>query len=166
MTGLNQVKEAILSALKEAGLTALGRFGTQAERSYTGPVAVIGVAQAAGKPMGLGGYLGTVYDPDAGTEREIYGRMLEVTVSVDVYAPGGADACESAMETAAETLMAGLPAGLRLRSLQWGQTEWDEDSGLYLRRGTAEYTAQFTATASAETGEILDFELKGVMKEC
>ena len=116
--------------------------------------------------MGLGGYLGTVYDPDAGTEREIYGRMLEVTVSVDVYAPDGADACESAMETAAETLMAGLPAGLRLRSLQWGQTEWDEDSGLYLRRGTAEYTAQFTATASAETGEILDFELKGVMKEC
>ena len=62
--------------------------------------------------------------------------------------------------------MAGLPAGLRLRSLQWGQTEWEEDSGLYLRRGTAEYTAQFTATASAETGEILDFELKGVMKEC
>ena len=89
MTGLNQVKEAILSALEGAGLTALGRFGTQAERSYTGPVAVIGVAQAAGKPMGLGGYLGTVYDPDAGTEREIYGRMLEVTVSVDVYAPGG-----------------------------------------------------------------------------
>lgn len=166
MTGLNQVKEAILSALEGAGLRALGRFGTQAERSYTGPVAVIGVAQAAGKPMGLGGYLGTVYDPDAGTEQEIYGRILEVTVSVDVYAPGGADACESAMETAAETLMAGLPAGLRLRSLQWGQTEWDEDSGLYLRRGTAEYTAQFTATASAETGEILDFELKGVMKEC
>ena len=35
MTGLNQVKEAILSALEGAGLTALGRFGTQAERSYT-----------------------------------------------------------------------------------------------------------------------------------
>ena len=87
MTGLNQVKEAILSALEGAGLTALGRFGTQAERSYTGPVAVIGVAQAAGKPMGLGGYLGTVYDPDAGTEREIYGRMLEVTVSVTSTPP-------------------------------------------------------------------------------
>ena len=165
MNGLNQVRAAVLEALQAAGLQTLPRMETGERKDWGGPVAVVGVAQAAGKAMGLGNYLGTVYDSGTGTEREVYGRLLEIAVSVDIYAPGGAADCEAAMETAAEALLDGLPAGLRLKGIQWGEAKWDGDSRLYVRRGKAEYDAQFTAAASPETGELLDFQLKGVVRQ-
>ena len=165
MNGLNQVKQAVMTALEETGLQTKSRFSADSARRSTAPTAVVGVKQARGKAAAMGHYLG-LERTASGKERELYGRSLEVTVSVDVYTAAGGDGCEEAMEQAAQALLEGLPSGLRLQSISWGETEWDGKSRLWLRRGTAEYLAQFLASADAESGEFLDFRLKGVLQQC
>jgi len=165
MNGLNQVKQAVMTALEETGLKTQSRFSAESARRISAPAAVVGVKQAEGKAAAMGHYLG-LERTASGKERELYGRALHVTVSVDVYSPDGAERCEEAMEQAAQALLESLPSGLRLQTIRWGETEWDDRSRLWLRRGAAEYLAQFIATADAESGEFLDFRLKGVLQQC
>ena len=162
MNGLNQVKAALVERLRGAGIRAVGGYGDKKAAAYPDAVAVVEVAKATGTAMGLGNYLGTAQV--GGVVRELYGQKMDVSISVDIYAPGGAEACEAAMERAAEALMSGLPSGLRLGEISWGETRWDKAEQRYVRRGTLCCTACFTATVEQETGILLDFILKGVMR--
>ena len=58
----------------------------------------------------------------------------------------------------------GLAGGLTLDELSWEKTEWDEEYGMFVRRGTARCTAYFVATADEESAVLTDFILKGVMQ--
>ena len=64
----------------------------------------------------------------------------------------------------AEALLDGLADGLTLDELSWEKTEWDEEYGMFVRRGTARCTAYFVATADEESAVLTDFILKGVMQ--
>ncbi len=162
MTGLNQVKAAVIETLQKAGLSAVTAYDGAAKR-YDGPVAAVDVAEAAGKPGAFDSYLGQVYDPEAGTVVERYGRKLDVTLSVDVRAPTAA-ACEEGCERAAEALLSGgLPSGLRLGEQSWEAVAWDKANQMFLRKGRAVGRAFFTATAEVDSGVFLDFILKGVL---
>lgn len=162
MNGLNQVRDAVIAAIKNAGVAAVPAYEGR-EKRYDGPVAAVDVAAAEGKPVGLCGYLGEVFDETAGKTREVYGLQMEVTVSVEVRAIA-ASGCEAAMETAAETLMHGLPAGIKTGAMAWSGLSWDKESAMFLRRGTLTGRAAFIAEDRTETGEFLDFILKGTMK--
>ena len=61
-------------------------------------------------------------------------------------------------------LLDGLADGLTLDELSWEKTEWDEEYGMFVRRGTARCTAYFVATADEESAVLTDFILKGVMQ--
>ena len=63
-----------------------------------------------------------------------------------------------------EALLDGLADGLTLDELSWEKTEWDEEYGMFVRRGTARCTAYFVATADEESAVLTDFILKGVMQ--
>lgn len=162
MTGLNQVRAAVIQALREAGLTAVAAYDGAA-RQYDGAVAAVDVAEASGKPAALGSYLGQEYDPETGTIAERYGRTLEVVLSLDVRAPSAVD-CEAGCETAADVLLSdGLPSGLRLGEQNWEAVSWDKANQMFLRKGRATGRAFFTATAEEDSGVLLDFILKGVL---
>jgi hypothetical protein len=162
MTGLNQVRTAVVQTLTAAGLTAVTAYDGEAKR-YDVPVAAVDVAEVTGKPMAMGSYLGQVYDETAGTVRELYGRRLELSLLLEVRAPGAAE-CETACETAAQAIMSGgLPSGLRLGEQSWEAVTWDKAAKMFLRRGHAAGTAYFTASAEEESGELLEFTLKGVV---
>jgi hypothetical protein len=161
MTGLNQVRDAVLQILQAAGLTAVAAWDGAAKR-YEGAVAAVDVAEASGKPAAIGGYLGQVYDAETDTVAERYGRTLEVVLSIDVRAPTAA-LCETGCETAAEALLSGgLPSGLRLGEQSWEGVAWDRATQMFLRKGRAVGRAFFTATAEEDSGPLLDFILKGV----
>ena len=82
--------------------------------------------------------------------------MLDELPVLEVYT--------KAVEAVSEALLDGLADGLTLDELSWEKTEWDEEYGMFVRRGTARCTAYFVATADEESAVLTDFILKGVMQ--
>lgn len=162
MTGLLAVRAAVLTALSDAGLTALAAYAGAA-RDDPGATVCVDVAGVESGPMALGGYLGQLLDGDTGAVREVYGLKMEATISLEVRAPAAAD-CERAMEAASDALNGALPSGLRLREESWEAVSWERASRRFLKRGSLRCTACFTASAEEGSGEFLDFTLKGVLR--
>ena len=163
MKELVQVKEAVIRALKDAGISAMEAFPDSKAKAYPGAVATVAVGAAEGKMLGFCNYLGEIYDPEAGTVRELYGKQLESDITVDLRADRAAD-CEEGCQRAAEVLLSGLPAGIRPRELRWEALVWEKTTGMFLRKGHLQCQAVFVAQ-SQEDGELfLDFILKGVMQ--
>ena len=164
MRGLEQVRQAVIDALRAAGLTAIPAFAGQAAQ-YDSAVVAVDVGAVSGKPAARGSYLGGTHDPGVGTVRELYGCRLDLTLTLGVWAPKGAD-CETACETAAETLLTGgLPSGLRLGEQRWEGVSWDKSNKLFLRKGQAEAKGFFIAVVDEESASLIDFTLKGVLME-
>lgn len=159
---LTQVREAVISALQNAGLTALAAFPAERARSYETAVAAVAVGTAQGRAMGFCNYLGEVRSEDGGQVKELYGKQLEGIITVDVRGRRAAD-CEAGCETAAEALLGELPAGIRPGELCWEALTWERETGMFLRRGRLQCRAYFLAESREDGAEFLDFILKGVM---
>lgn len=164
MKELTQVREAVITALAEAGLTALAAYPEQRAKRYSCPVATVSVGTAEGRTMGFCNYLGEVYDEDAGTVREVYGKLLEGTITVELRAERAAD-CEKGCETAAEVLLGKLPSGIRQGELRWDALKWERTTGMFSRSGSLRCQAVFTAQGQEDGEAFLDFILKGVMQD-
>lgn len=163
MKELVQVKQAVIRALNEAGITAMGAFPDSKAKSYPGAVATVAVGAAEGKPMGFCNYLGETYDHEAGTVRELYGKQLEGDIAVDIRADRAAD-CEDGCQQAAEVLLGGLPSGIRPGELRWEALVWEKTTGMFLRKGHLLCQAVFVAQSQEDSELFLDFILKGVMQ--
>lgn len=163
MRELQKVQAAVIAVLRQAGLSALEAFPQGRARRCTEAVAAVGVGAAEGKTLGFCNYLGQIYDEDAGTVRERYGKQVEAVIQVDVRAERAAD-CEAGCAAAAEALLFGLPAGIRPGELRWETLQWERETELFLRRGSLQCSALFTATEAEDGTAFLDFVLKGVMQ--
>lgn len=159
---LTQVRDAVVSALRDAGLTALAAFPASHAKDYTSAVAAVAVGTAEGRAMGFCNYLGESYDKTAGTVRELYGKQLDGVIAVDIRGRRAAD-CEAGCETAAGVLLGGLPAGIRPGELRWEALCWERETGMFLRRGTLRCRAVFVAETGEDGTVFRDFILKGVM---
>lgn len=76
MNELGQIRTAVLTALKDAGIEALEQFPEEKIKAYTSAAATVGVGAASGKSAGFGDYLGEVTDAETQTVRERYGKEL------------------------------------------------------------------------------------------
>ena len=165
MNGLEQVKSALAAALEKAGIAAQAAFSPGWARSYSQPVVAVGLRQGESRGGALSSYLGQRTDPDTQLEQEVYGMRLELTLSLDIYCPlgEGASRCDDVLEKLHQVMLEGLPAGLRPAELRWEETAWDEDTAMFLRRGSLSCSAFFTAAASEDGLWLTDFILKGVV---
>lgn len=162
MNGLEQVKQAVAGALNQAGLAARTAFEPGWAARCDRPVAAVGLRTGESRGGAMGRYLGQTPD-----RREVYGLRLELTLSMDLYSPAelGAPGCDSALETLHQVMLSGLPAGLRPAELRWEETVWDEDTAMFVRRGSLSCGAYFTAEASEDGVLLTDFILKGVVRK-
>ena len=164
MKELSQIRMAVLDALRGAGIQAMEAFPEKQAMAYSGVVAAVGVGAASGKTAGFCHYLGEMKDPETQAVRERYGKELFGQITVELRANRAAD-CERGCETATEVLLGGLPEGVRTGELTWEAICWEKTTGMFLRRGVLECRALFLAESAVESGEFLDFRLKGVMSE-
>lgn len=165
MNGLEQVKEALSAALERSGLTTRTAYAPGWSKLYDTPVVAIGLRTGESKPGALSHYLGQRTDPQTLNPQEVYGLRLDLTLSLDIYAPPqeGTSGCDGVLETLHQLMLEGLPSGLKPAELKWEEASWDADTSMFLRRGSLTCGAYFTAAAS-EDGELLtDFKLKGVV---
>ena len=164
MKELSQIRMAVLDALRGAGIQAMEVFPEKQAMAYSGVVAAVGVGAACGKTAGFCHYLGEMKDPETQAVRERYGKELFGQITVELRANRAAD-CERGCETATEVLLGGLPEGVRTGELTWEAICWEKTTGMFLRRGVLECRALFLTESAVESGEFLDFRLKGVMSE-
>ena len=162
MKDLRQIRDAVIEALRQGGLAAEAAFPAKWAAERNTPLATVAVGTAESKAVGLCNYLGETRDAFGGT-REVYGKQLKGVISVDVRAARAAD-CESGGETAAAVLLGGLPEGIRPGELSWEALAWEQETGLFLRRGKLRCEALFLAEAGEEDGVFSEFILKGVLQ--
>ena len=163
MKELVQIQQAVLDALSNAGLTILEAFPDSRAKAYSGAIVTVAVGAAEGKTMGFCNYLGEVWDEDAGTVREVYGKQLEGDITVDVRGAKAAT-CEEGCRQAGEVLLGGLPSGIRPGELRWEALTWEKTAGMFLRKGALRCQAVFVAKGQEDGESFLDFTLKGVMQ--
>lgn len=162
MRELNQIRDAVVSALHAAGLCTLASYPDQRAKQYAGPVAAVAVDTAESRTVGFCNYLGEVSDPKTGRVRERYGKQLDAVISVEVRGERAAD-CEAGCETAAEVLLGELPSGIRPGELSWETLSWERGTESFLRRGRLQCRAYFLAQTEDENAMFLDFILKGAV---
>lgn len=162
MKELRQIRDAVIAALRDAGLEAEAAFPAKWAAERKTPLATVAVGAAEGKALGFCGYLGETRGP-GGEVREVYGKRLEGTITVDLRAERAA-VCDDGGETAAAVLLGGLPEGIQPGELSWEALAWEKETGLFLRRGKLRCEALFLAEAGEDGGVFLDFILKGVMQ--
>ena len=117
-------------------------------------------------PAGLPGRAGRLsglpverYDESTGQWQELYGRRVTLTFGLDLYGESAGE-LQTAYDRMAEAFQWEGPAGLALRELSCGETEFDRAAGLYRRAVTAVCQGYLYAVAD-EGGTFLDFVVRG-----
>ncbi|MFR5860732.1 MAG: hypothetical protein ACLUES_03275 [Flavonifractor plautii] len=99
------------------------------------------------------------YDESTGQWQELYGRRVTLTFGLDLYGESAGE-LQTAYDRMAEAFQWEGPAGLALRELSCGETEFDRAAGLYRRAVTAVCQGYLYAVAD-EGGTFLDFVVRG-----
>lgn len=163
MTGaLNELRRSVVELLREYGLSAVTAMESDSRRRWDCPVAAVSLSRVVCAPGGFRDYLGLRDNPDTGLQDELYGRAVELTLSLDLYAPrnGGERACQQALGVMAEALSCRGAGGLTVLELQSGQVEFLERDGLY--RLPVSCTCKGWLVAAVDSsGAFVDFEVKG-----
>lgn len=165
MNGLEQVKRAVAAALEKAGVAAQTAYAPGWAEAYQEPVVAVGLRTGEAKGGALGSYLGRRVDPETLVYREVYGMRLDLTLSLDIYCPPGEGAgrCDGALEILHQVMLDGLPSGIKPSELKWEEAAWDEDTAMFLRKGSLTCGAFFVGEASEDGTLLSDFILKGVV---
>lgn len=163
MTGaLNLLRQSAVELLREQGLYAVAAMEPDSRKRWDGPVAAVSLHKVVCVPGGFQDYLGLRENPDTGNQEELYGRAVEITLGLDIYAPrdGGGGACQQGACLMAEALTCRGVGGLTVEEFETGPVEFLERDGLY--RLTARCLCRGWMVAAVDSsGAFIDFEVKG-----
>ena len=159
------ISAAVCRWLTERGIPAVEGWLSRPRARTEGPVVVVTVREYTAQSAGFEHYLGERYNEDTAAWEELYGRKVELTLGLDLYAPEGES--EGVMQLLAQRVAGVLtleaPEGLQVGNVTCGKIEWDENQRRLKREMNACCTAWLQAVCTEES-EFLDFELRGGWK--
>lgn len=147
--------------LEECGIHAVHGMDAAPRKAWDGPVAAVSLSRVECVSGGFQDYLGRETDPN-GREYELYGKAVDLTLSMDLYAPrnGGETACRLALSLLAETVLCHGLGGLQVWQLDTDPVEFLERDGLY--RLPVRCLCKGWLVACRDTDEgFIDFEVRG-----
>ena len=159
---LNSFRQKAVALLNEHGIRAVAAMESTPRKQWDGPVAAVSLRRMVCAPGGFQDYLGIHTDPGTRKSGELYGKAVEFTLSLDVYAPRntGESTCQAAAEGMAEVLACQGLGGIPVVEIRAGAVEFLSQDGLY--RLPVECTCKGWLTAAADdSGSFVDFEVKG-----
>ncbi len=159
MKGLQELRGALAGFLREHGLEAVTAWGPERRPRAGGPVAAVSLRGFESGPPGFQDYLGERYDEAKGGWEELYGKRVELTFGLDVYA-ASAQGVQAGLDILQEALGEKGPAGLYPVGLTVGETAFQSGSGRYCCPVQARFWV-WAVAVSREDGAFLDFEVRG-----
>lgn len=163
MTGaLNALRQSAAELLREYGVYAVTAMEPESRKRWDGPVAAVSLDRVVCAPGGFKDFLGLRDDPDTGGQDELYGKGVEITLGLDLYAPrtGGESACLEAAGDLAEALACRGVGGLSVEELRTDSVEFLEKDGLYHLPVKCVCRGWLVAVVDSG-GAFADFEVKG-----
>lgn len=159
---LNAVRQSVVELLREYGVYAVAAMERGDRRRWNGPVAAVSLNRVVYTSGGFLDYLGLRHNDESGCEDELYGRAVELTLGLDLYAPrdGGEGACQQALGIMAEALTCRGAGGLPVQELQSGAVEFLERNSLYHMPVKCICKGWLVAVMDS-SGSFVDFEVKG-----
>ena len=157
--GLENIREQMVDYRKEQGVQAFAAWPAGERPVQEGALVVVSLRGCQAGPAGFQHYLGERYDERTGLWQELYGRRVTLTFGLDLYGESAGE-LQTAYDRMAEAFQWEGPAGLALRELSCGETEFDRAAGLYRRAVTAVCQGYLYAVAD-EGGTFLDFVVRG-----
>lgn len=163
MTGaLNALRKSAVELLESYGLRAITAMEAESRKRWDGPVVTVSLSRVVCAAGGFRDYLGLRSNPDTGLEDELYGRGVELTLALDIYAPrsGGEAACQETLAVVAEAAACRGIGGMTALELTAGQVEFLEKDGLYHLPVSCVCKGWLVAAVDS-SGTFADFEVKG-----
>ena len=163
-TSLDRMRARMRDYLITQGVNAALAFPGELRPRLQQPLAVISLRACQAAPSGFQDYLGERFNQEAQRWEELYGRKIQLTFGLDLYAPPhlGEAAIESAFETLSLALSQGGPDCLSIQEFSCGETGYDTAQRLFKRSVQALCTAYLYAVTDSG-GTFLDFEIRGEM---
>lgn len=155
---------SVTELLKQAGINAAQSFPAKyLDRSET--LVTVSLLSAKLSSSGCGNYIGIC---GSGADyRELYGSRAKLKFELGIYSPAipgdGADDCTEVLDEIISAL-SGEAGGMKIRSIDCGQTQPDSKSGMLLCRCTVECSAYLTREVSGDGTVFGDFTLRGELK--
>ena len=167
MAELDAVVDAVCDALRETGVpVVMAAYPFGAKERHARPAVTVGVAGGSGVSAGFAEYMGIEYDRTADTYSELYGKRMELTLSVTIWSPKtspyGAAACHSLFGDIMEATPL-MPSGLKVREVNCGEVRFDSLSDMFRLGAEIKVTAFFSARRT-DDAEVLDFILRGTVR--
>lgn len=162
MTELNAICRAVAGHLNARGIRAVTAWDDRARTDSGAGVVAVSVRRCTERGAGLWDYLGERYDETAQRWEELYGRRLELTLGLDLYARGeenGGAACEAAFDKLV-TALDGAGGWLKRKELRRGETAYREEEDRFCCKAEADCLVFLTAAAD-ESGVFRDFTVRG-----
>lgn len=159
MKGLEELRQGLADFLEKKGVEAVTAWGPERRLRAGGAVAAVSLRGMESGPPGFQDYLGERYNEKEGCWEELYGKRVELTFGLDLYA-AAAEEAQKGLDALQLALGEKGPAGLCPVGLTVGETTYQAGSGRYVCPVEARFSAWATAV-SREDGAFLDFEVRG-----
>ena len=164
--GLEKIRQIMADYLNGQGVPAVTAWPMNPRQERKGPVAVVSLQGCKAGPACFQNYLGERFDEETGRWEERYGKRVQLTFGLDLYAPerGDGEGLQGAFDTLAGALLMGGPEGLELLEFSCGATAWDSENRR-LNRTVEAVCAGWLCAVTDGGGGFTDFELRGVAKQ-
>lgn len=164
---LDAVLGAVVAALKAAGIRCFRAFPEAGEDLSDGASVGVGIDSYKVLSAGMGDYLGVRAASGGRDEVTLFGKRVELTLGLEVFAPfggkGGSVDCTATADALREALLS-LSEGLKALEMECGEVKADEELGAYRCRCQAKCLAFLVAESDGDTPAFTDFRLKGTVK--
>ena len=168
MTELEYILEAVVNGLSSAGTgNVIRAYPPGVTAAYTEPVTAVGLKSGSGVSVGLAEYMGMEYDSVSDSFREVYGKKVELSISLDIYSPRddvyGAAACTAVFGRIMTAAMS-RPSGIKILEMSCGETVYDSVSRMFRCQGELRCAVALYMAKSDEGADFTSFKIKGELE--
>lgn len=162
MKGVQELRQELAGYLTEHGLEALPAWGEEKRQRMGHAVAAVSLRGMECKGSGLQDYLGERFDRESGQWEELYGKTVELTFGLDVYA-ATAEEVHRGLELLTAALDRDGPGGMKVVELSLGEPAYKQESKGYVCPVQGRFQV-WAVAVDREDGSFLDFEVRGENK--
>lgn len=159
---LKQLQTQLVELLSRNGLQSMAAWPKESRVGTDNPVVLVALEKMSCAPAGLQDYLGQQLQEATGQWQELYGRKVQLSLTMDILAlpEVGAQACTQVMDLVVRCFQTEKPVGLNVKELTGEEVVYDEKEGLLKLRCRLKCEG-WLCTAGDEAGTFLDFTLRG-----